>query len=160
MRYYSENKNSVTLRIAPADKDLTESDEKEEWKIEEIVDKYYPDVNLGYGNADQNNVVLNDDCRKSSSSEEYTQLVENDNNLQRIQLIDVKNSDTIPEISNMLFSESEKNKIIYSCYYCDSEISQHEYEKHIISNHEGKLAYPSIKDLERYNVKPKGYEWE
>jgi len=38
--------------------------------------------------------------------------------------------------------------------------SKIEYEKHVVSNHAGMLAYPSIKDLERYNIKPKGYDWE
>ena len=35
-----------------------------------------------------------------------------------------------------------------------------DYEKHIVLSHDGKLAYPSLIDLEKHSLKPKGKDRE
>jgi len=35
-----------------------------------------------------------------------------------------------------------------------------DYETHVILSHDGKLAYPSIADLNKNNLKPQGKQWE
>ena len=35
-----------------------------------------------------------------------------------------------------------------------------EYEIHVILNHPNKLCYPSLADLKRMNIEPKGRKWE
>ncbi len=37
---------------------------------------------------------------------------------------------------------------------------QKDYEKHVILSHDRKLAYPSLTDLKKHNLKPKGKGWE
>jgi len=52
---------------------------------------------------------------------------------------------------------------LYECYYCDQFIptdNRNTYQKHIIFSHDRKLAYPSLADLRKYNLKPKGKKWE
>jgi hypothetical protein len=52
---------------------------------------------------------------------------------------------------------------LYECYYCNEFVltdNRYIYEKHVILSHDGKLAYPSIADLEKHNLKSKGKYWE
>jgi len=51
----------------------------------------------------------------------------------------------------------------YECYYCEdfpTTMDQTEYQRHVISTHPGKLAYPSGSDLIKNKLKPKGKAWE
>jgi hypothetical protein len=51
----------------------------------------------------------------------------------------------------------------YECYYCDEfdpTDNRDDYEKHVVLLHDGKLAYPSLIDLDKNNSKPKGKYWE
>ena len=51
----------------------------------------------------------------------------------------------------------------YECYYCEdfpSTMEKTEYQRHVISTHAGKLAYPSGSDLVKNKLKPKGKTWE
>jgi hypothetical protein len=46
----------------------------------------------------------------------------------------------------------EQNKLNYECYYCGTFTptdNRNDYEKHIVLEHDGKLAYPSLADLKR-----------
>ena len=57
----------------------------------------------------------------------------------------------------------ERSQEIYDCYYCDkfsSTTNQREYEKHVVLTHNNKPAYPSLADLKRMNIAPKGRKWE
>ena len=52
---------------------------------------------------------------------------------------------------------------LYECYYCDvfsSTIIKKDYEQHVVSKHPGRLGYPTLVDLRRYGIKPKGKSWE
>jgi len=54
-------------------------------------------------------------------------------------------------------------KNAYECYYCEdfqATMNETEYQKHVISTHPGKLAYPSQSDLIKNKLKPKGNTWE
>jgi hypothetical protein len=55
------------------------------------------------------------------------------------------------------------NSCLFECYYCD-EFSgtdyKIDYEKHVVLEHPNKLAYPSIVDLKKRDISPKGKEWE
>jgi hypothetical protein len=49
------------------------------------------------------------------------------------------------------------------CYYCNEFIpttNKKEYERHVTLTHHNKLCYPSLADLERMNIQPKGRKWE
>lgn len=51
----------------------------------------------------------------------------------------------------------------YECYYCEdfpSTMDKTGYQRHVISIHPGKLAYPSKSDLTKNKLKPKGKTWE
>ena len=55
------------------------------------------------------------------------------------------------------------NTDIYECYYCKdfpTTNDKTEYQRHVISIHPGKLAYPSGSDLVKIKLKPKGKTWE
>lgn len=69
--------------------------------------------------------------------------------------------------SNMDDSQQKNTNVdeSYECYYCDtfpSNLSSDKvaYEKHITQIHPGALAYPSIADLNKNNIPPKGKKWE
>jgi hypothetical protein len=65
------------------------------------------------------------------------------------------------ESSNNLFLQEKKNKIIYSCYWCNYETdSQTEYERRGVLNHPHKPGYPSLADIEKDGLKPQGKLWE
>lgn len=56
-------------------------------------------------------------------------------------------------------SKQEAIKKSYGCYYCDEFVStdnRDNYEKHVILSHDRKLAYPSLVDLNKLNISPKG----
>ena len=63
---------------------------------------------------------------------------------------------------NAIDTQEKKQKDeLFECYYCNDFFDNNrEYEKHVISKHPGKTAYPGLIDLERYNLKPKGKKWE
>jgi hypothetical protein len=49
------------------------------------------------------------------------------------------------------------------CYYCDKFVPtayEKEYLKHVVLSHNNKPAYPSLADLNKNNLKPKGKRWE
>jgi hypothetical protein len=50
----------------------------------------------------------------------------------------------------------------YDCYYCMSYQTNNEkdYERHIISKHPKKQAYPTKAELEKHNLTPQGKSWE
>ena len=57
----------------------------------------------------------------------------------------------------------EPNQETYECYYCikfQLITNQKEYENHVILDHPNKLAYPSLADLNKNNISPKGKKWE
>lgn len=52
---------------------------------------------------------------------------------------------------------------LYECYYCVGFVptnAKKDYEQHIVLRHQGRLAYPSIADLQLHNLIPKGKPWE
>jgi uncharacterized C2H2 Zn-finger protein len=57
---------------------------------------------------------------------------------------------------------NQDKSILYKCYYCDfiPTNDKDDYEKHVVLSHDRKLAYPSLADLEKNNLKPKGKHWE
>jgi hypothetical protein len=60
-------------------------------------------------------------------------------------------------------SQQEAIKKSYECYYCDKFVptdNRDDYEKHVVLIHDGKLAYPSLLDLKKHNLKPQGKSWE
>jgi hypothetical protein len=65
---------------------------------------------------------------------------------------------------NAVDTQEEKQKEeSFECYYCpefSSTTNKREYEKHMVSKHIGKTAYPGLADLEKYNLEPKGKKWE
>ncbi|MDN5846979.1 MAG: hypothetical protein L0H53_11975, partial [Candidatus Nitrosocosmicus sp.] len=157
-RYYSENKNSVMLRFADEDTtNLTEEEKDEYKKTEEIVDKYYSKLDFDE-NGNTKNIL---DVTKSLLSEECFQVVEINNDLQDFQVNNIKNSDNSLESSNKLFFEEEKNKLLYSCYYCDYTADlKIDYEKHIVLKQSGRLAYPDMLSIEKEGLVPQGKPWE
>lgn len=51
--------------------------------------------------------------------------------------------------------------ILLECYYCDfGTVFKPEYEQHVIQEHPGKPAYPSVIELKAMNIEPKGKSWE
>jgi hypothetical protein len=168
VRYYSENRNSVILRFADADIDNDpnaseiddDGDENEDKTVEEIVDNYYPEFTLPYDINDKKD-ILTDQSKEASSSEEYRLVVENNNKLQDIREQDVKNFNDSSGISNKLFLEEERNKIIYSCYYCDYTTENTlEYEGHVVQKHPEKLAYPDMTTIKKHGLISQGKPWE
>jgi hypothetical protein len=81
----------------------------------------------------------------------------------------INNKEMLKSDSIMIESNNQQNNILdlnnhmFECYYCE-EFSdtdyKSDYEKHIVLKHPNKLAYPSIADLEKMNISPKGKEWE
>jgi hypothetical protein len=60
-------------------------------------------------------------------------------------------------------SQQEVIKKSYERYYCDefaSTDNRDDYEKHVVLSHDGKLAYPSLVDLKKNNLKSQGKTWE
>jgi hypothetical protein len=50
-----------------------------------------------------------------------------------------------------------------SCYYCNeyvAGIGKQSYEKQVLKNHRGKLCYPNLPYLEKYDIEPQGMHWE
>ena len=155
----------VTLRFADMDREASTEDvedNEDDWSknVEEIVDKYFPQLNLE--NCDEKDIDISfDEYKKSPSSEEYHQKVKNHNKLQDIQIKHIENLHNSPEVSNKLFFEEEKNKIIYSCYYCVFKTAgKLDYEKHVILKHSKGLAYPDIASITKEGLKPQGKPWE
>jgi hypothetical protein len=59
--------------------------------------------------------------------------------------------------------ETEQKGEQFECYYCNDFTlitDRKEYEKHVVLKHPNMLAYPSILDLEKMNIPPKGKTWE
>jgi hypothetical protein len=167
MRYYSESKYSATLRFADKDMvpDSIEAEQNEDKNVEEIFEKYYSKFNEGVKANDQNENTFNDhrvvSSQGSTSKEEYLQETENNNDLQNIQSNDGINSSSYSELSNKLFLEVEKNKIIYSCYYCDFHTNiKIDYEKHIVIKHPGRLGFPDMACIIKEGLKAQGKPWE
>jgi len=169
-RYYSENKYSVTLRNA--DEDTTaiaysieeKGEENEDKNVEEIIEKYYSKFNAECEDDDQINPTNKDQnvaAPESSSVEEYLQKSKNNNDLQGIQVRDIKNSNNSLKLTNKLFTEEEKNKIIYSCYYCKCETGARvDYEKHVVLKHPKRSAYPNMATIAKEGLKPQQKPWE
>ncbi|MGN6347732.1 MAG: hypothetical protein ACTHKC_06815 [Candidatus Nitrosocosmicus sp.] len=60
-------------------------------------------------------------------------------------------------------SKQETIKKSYECYYCDEFAltdNRDDYEKDVIFSRDGKLAYPSLVDLNKLTISPKGKIWE
>jgi hypothetical protein len=58
---------------------------------------------------------------------------------------------------------SSNKSCLFECYYCVVFIStdnEDEYLRHVFLNHYNKPAYPSLTDMEKNNLKPKGKKWE
>jgi replicative DNA helicase Mcm len=75
--------------------------------------------------------------------------------------ITTKNSDGLRNKDAQYEIESKKES--YECYYCNkfsSTTNESEYEKHVVLSHNNKPSYPSMADLEKNNLKPKGKSWE
>ncbi len=52
---------------------------------------------------------------------------------------------------------------LFECYYCDkfsATTNKKDYEKHVVLNHDNKLAYPTLADLIKMQIPSKGKEWE
>ncbi len=162
-RYYSESGNLVTLRFADIDRKTSIEEEEEEWNktAEEIFDKYYSEYISEKSDEDKNEAIFNEEQKKSPTSEEYPHIVENHDELQDIEIYDIKNFDITPQIPNKLFYEEEKNKIIYSCYYCEFKAdARFDYEKHVVLTHSKGLAYPDLASIAKDGLKPQGKPWE
>lgn len=72
----------VTLRLADIDRETSVEEKEYSKTVEEIFDKYYSEFDLE--NGDNNNVISNDESKKSQSSEEYSQVIKSNNKLQDI----------------------------------------------------------------------------
>ena len=48
------------------------------------------------------------------------------------------------------------------CYYCDLDKfkSKAQYVRHVLNNHNNKLAFPNLPYLKAMNLKPQGCLWE
>ncbi len=144
--------------------DSIEAEQDKDKNVEEIFEKYYSKFSEENKDNEQNETNVKSHSvvtPLSMSKEEYLQETENNNDLQNMQTNDVKNSGSDAELSNKLFLEVEKNKIIYSCYRCRYETdSQNEYDRHCVINHPNKAASPSLADIEKDGLKPQGKPWE
>lgn len=162
-RYYSDNGFSVDLKIADADVTDSESEDEHDYKVEEIVDKYYYNENsLSCKSVDnQESNVSEDRFKEIPFSEEYLLTLEKSNLSSHTYKKDIKNLDNLSVNSNNLFFSVEKNKIIYSCYHCDFTVDEKiEYERHFVQRHPGKLAYPDMTTIEKEGLIPQGKPWE
>lgn len=164
-KYYSENKYLVTLRIADEDNIYSIEEEDGNKEAEEISEKYYSKSSLENNDKKCMDMTFKDydiSIRASTCEEEYLQQAKFTNELQDIQTNDIRNSKNDPKISNNVFSDKEKNKIIYSCYHgCNFQThSKQEYQKHYVINHPGKPAYPTIADILKNGLTPQGKPWE
>ena len=69
-----------------------------------------------------------------------------------------------PEKQALLDSllEALKATLPKICYYCTKKSfqSKAQYERHILLNHNQKLAYPNLPYLKAMNLKPQGSLWE
>jgi hypothetical protein len=93
---------------------------------------------------------------------EVLEVLENKNQKDDEQEMEVKNKKTENK-EEELTEQQEAIKKSYECYYCDEFAPTDDrdaYEKHVILTHDGKLAYPSLSDLEKYSLKPQGKNWE
>ena len=89
---------------------------------------------------------------KASSPEEYSQIAKKNDDLQDNDSANIKNDELNEKRSNNIFPEEEKNKLIYSCYFCNFESDIHQqYKEHCLVNHSGKIAFPSDADIEKIN---------
>ena len=74
---------------------------------------------------------------------------------------EIENTENFDEANEQ--SQQDAIKKSYECYYCDeftSTYNRDDYEKHVVLSHDGKLAYPSLADLKKYNLIPKEKYWE
>lgn len=169
-RYYSENNHLVILKFADADTTMTELmeditvDENDYKTVEEIFDKYYSEFIVKDSKFDSNNISGTDyTFIKSPALEEYLQTANNNDNLHDVLTDNIKNSNNNQDISNNLFHEDKKNKLIYSCYIAECNfktIFEQEYKKHYVMNHPNKPAYPSSADIQKNGLRPQGKPWE
>ncbi|MDN5847469.1 MAG: hypothetical protein L0H53_14485, partial [Candidatus Nitrosocosmicus sp.] len=57
--------------------------------------------------------------------------------------------------------DEEKNKLIYSCYYCEFKTEiRIDYERHIVLKHSGRPAYPDMASITKEGLIPQGKSWE
>jgi len=59
--------------------------------------------------------------------------------------------------------EPQDHRIVCECYYCnDFQPSSDKtvYESHVVIKHQGNPSYPSLADLEKKRITPKGKIWE
>ena len=90
------------------------------------------------------------------------------NTIEQYSIVEGQTKDSVIENIEKLneaeeLSQQETIKKSYECYYCDKFVptaNRDDYEKHVVLSHDGKLAYPSLADLRKYNLKPKGKSWE
>lgn len=155
MKYYSENKNLVTIRNV--DNNTGEGDRK----VEDIVNKYYSELST---NDPYNNIKTlqsyrtpkDQGDRPSLSSEQYFDSPKNDNNLQNNGVADIKNIEIHEKRSNNIFTEEEKNKLIYSCYFCGFESNLKEIQQHCMTDesgyHNGRIAYFYLPEFKKYGT--------
>ncbi len=74
----------VTLRLVDIDRETSVEEKEYSKTVEEIFDKYYSEFDLENGDDDKNNVISNDESKKSQSSEKYSQVIKSNNKLQYI----------------------------------------------------------------------------
>ena len=76
--------------------------------------------------------------------------------------LDTGNGMLKEKIPLSLSDSIEKNQF-YECYYCDqikATKDETEYKRHVVIDHPGKPAHPSMADLMKNSIKPQGKEWE
>lgn len=162
-KYYSENGYSTTLSFAEYDRCSESLDvDYEDMKVEDVINKYFSKVPLGMKaefNDEKNDTIKSP--LQNLNQEDYYQTIQNSNILQHYISNHIKNKSSSYCYSNNIFNYDQKNKLIYSCYWCIFESnSKDEYERHCVQIHPGKLAYPSIADITKNGLKAQGTSWE
>jgi hypothetical protein len=93
--------------------------------------------------------------QKRNVSHEYLQKDKIASELQENSSTDVKPIELIGQTSTKLFEGHDSNKLIYfKCYYCDSFKTniEKDYERHVVTKHPRKPAYPSEADLKKIDT--------
>ncbi len=74
-----------------------------------------------------------------------------------------KEEETSSSFSDHPNKTVDKSNNLFEWHYCNDFgliDNKRNYEKHIVSKHPKKPAYPSLADLEKYGITPKGKSWE
>ena len=101
----------------------------------------------------------------TSCSVVFTKL--HNNSIERYSIVEEQTKDNEEKIGKLdeanELSQQEKIKKSNACYYCNEFVptyNRDNYEKHVVLSHDGKLAYTSLADLEKNNLKPQGRSWK